>query len=103
MFYRSIDNAGELRDLFIDCNRDYYSIEGYQAMLDLTEECGDMELDIIGLCCDFNEDTKQDILNNYGYMMTEEEKASDDAILEFLNYHTYAVLLNNGNFFYQAF
>ena len=88
----------ELREAFRKMDRDYYSIEGYRAMIELFEECGgeDFELDVIALCCDFEEES-EDYIRGY-YNVPE-----DEDIMDYLNYRTYAVDLGNGNIFYQAF
>lgn len=54
----TIDNEYEMQNIFSKWDRDYYSLDGYKAILDYFEEtdCGcDSELDVIGICCDFTE------------------------------------------------
>ena len=96
----------ELKEEFKKMDRDYYSLEGYQAILDLFEECDttNTELDVIGICCEFNEDTPEDIRENYDNVDEINEAGDDlDELMDALNYYTYAVLLDNGNILYQAF
>lgn len=53
-------NLKDFRQAFKDANRDNFSYEGYEVLFDYLVECegdtGDeMELDVIGICCDFYE------------------------------------------------
>ena len=95
----------DLQQEFVKMGRDYYSLDGYQAMLDLFDEVGNnTELDVIAICCEFNEDAPADIINNYDNIDEIKEAAGDlDALIDALNYYTFAVLLDNGNIFFQAF
>lgn len=58
MIYKEITESAFLQ-AFDDMNRgDNYSYEGRQALygyLSALSECVDIELDIIGICCDFDE------------------------------------------------
>lgn len=61
--------------LFIDMFRKYnrldnYSYQGlqelYEYLVNLSDDIGEpIELDVIGLCCDYYESTAQDIINDY--------------------------------------
>lgn len=74
-----------------------------------------MELDVIGLCCDYACDTPDDILSYYGDQIeiepgTDYDTARDtelevyDAITGFLEYHTTVVgRLSDGRLLYQQF
>ena len=67
-------NGNELQKEFQEYDRDYYSLDGYEALLMFYDEIDeDMELDVIAICgdcteygnyssCDF-----QDLINNYEY------------------------------------
>ena len=68
--------AYELQETFRNMDRDYYSIPGYQAILDLFEEtdCGtNTELDVIAICCDFTEEDPEYIVDNYDMDAVAEE------------------------------
>jgi hypothetical protein len=92
----------DLQKEFQEYDRDYYSLEGYEAMIDLFESIGEnWELDVIALCCDFTEAELDDIRADYD--LSEEEYPDSDDVLDYLNYRTYAVELDNGNIFYQSF
>lgn len=104
-------NEYELQAEFKRFDRDYYSLDGYRAILDLFEECdnGTTELDVIAICCDFNEDEPSDIIDNYSNtldtdsIINEDSNIDIDALMDELNYYTWAVLLNNGSILYQCF
>lgn len=107
---QTITTAYELQNIFARMGRDYYTIEGYEAMLNYCDECGDnVELDVIGFCGDFNEESIEYVYDNCSNLdeieecKNEDGEIDEDALLDALNYYTYAVKLNNGNIFYIAF
>ena len=75
MLYKSL-NKYELQNEFIAYDRDYFSLEGYEAILEMFEDLGnDSELDVIAICCDFSEDDEEDIRNDYN--IPEDEEVED--------------------------
>lgn len=67
--------AYDLKEAFVEANRDYYSFDGLEALLDYYDEIDEnMELDVIAICCDcteYGDDiicTFQDLVNDYGYL-----------------------------------
>lgn len=96
MLVKELDKY-DLQREFQSYDRDYYSLDGYQAILDMFEELGGtQELDVIAICCDFNEEDEKEIKNNYGL-------DEDDNLERYLNNNTFAVKLDNGNYLYQTF
>ena len=102
----------ELQEAFRRMDRDYFSLEGYDEILRLFEEtdCGtNTELDVIGICCDFTEDDPQTVQDDYDNIeeiadtQDEDGNIDEDALLDALNYYTWAVQLSNGNILYQRF
>lgn len=102
----------DLQKEFQACDRDYYSLDGYQALLDLFEECDcgkNTDLDVIAICCDFTEDDAPSIIDTYENLdriaecRTEDGLIDMDALMDALNYYTYAVRLDNGFILYQDF
>lgn len=114
MIYKTIDTADQLREEFIKYDRDYYSLDGYQAMIDLFEETEtNHDLDVIALCCDFNEDTFEEFINNYSLEddlkeLCEDEEPTEDDYKEVINNYIdyngsgYAILLED-TVFYSTF
>ena len=97
MIIKTIDTVSELQNEFISYDRDYYTYEGYQAILDYFEDFGDTyELDVIAICCDFNESTIEDIRNDYNI-------DDDTEVIDYLNDNTYAVETVDDNILYISF
>lgn len=109
----TIRTAEELKEAMQKMNRDYYSLEAYEAMIELFEECEDVtEFDAVAISCDFNEETAEEIADNYGLTfdgmtyaeLPEDMKERADAeVLEYCNYHAFAEALSNGKILYTAF
>jgi hypothetical protein len=92
----------DLQREFRDWDRDYYSLDGYEALIEMFECMGEnWELDVIAICCDFTEAELDDIRADYD--LSEDEYPDSDDVLDYLNYRTYAVELDNGCILYQAF
>lgn len=50
---------------------------------EIEEDCGEeFELDVIALCCDWGEYTKEELFENYGHLAGSEEGMSDEEYLE---------------------
>ncbi len=105
-------NKYELQDVFSKMGRDYFSLDGYQALLDLFEEidCGtNTELDVIAICCDFTEDDPGTVQDDYDNIDEIADAQDDDGnididkLVDALNQYTWAILLDNGNILYQRF
>lgn len=111
-------DANDLLEEFKAWNRDYFSYEACEELINLFEECDcgtNTELDIVALCCDFTEADPQDIYEDYNNLddiadcLLDEQDEPDgtdvdeDKLLDALNYHTWAVQLSNGNILYQNF
>jgi hypothetical protein len=101
----SIDSASEFRNQFVAYNRDNFTCQGYELLFDYFEEIDpDMVLDVISICCDYNEDTLLDIIDNYSIDvegMDEDEKM--EAVREYLQENTQLVGETASGFVYAAF
>ena len=102
----------DLQNEFKAYDRDYFSLDGYQALLDLFEECDcgrNTNLDVIAICCDFTEADPADIVSDYENIDRIAECRDEDGdidlseLMDALNYYTYAVELDNGSILYQDF
>ena len=112
-FTTTIDTVNELQTEFKAHNRDNYSHDAYQVLIDLSEECDGMELDVIALDCEWTEQTIKEIVDDYGHLLsvplaalkvgtTDEELFS--LVSELLDDNTYGVATqNNTHFMYQQF
>ena len=96
----------DLQEEFRGFDRDYFSLEGYQAILDFFEETDaghNTDLDVIAICCDFNESTPEDIKEEYSNIDSIADAIDNDDLLDALNYYTWCIPLDNGNILYLNF
>ena len=94
----------DLQKEFAKMGRDYFSLSGYDALINLFDETGvNTELDVIAICCEFTESTPDDIRENYSNLdkIADADDISD--LMDALNYYTIAILLDNGNILYADF
>lgn len=70
----------EFQSAFEQCRPDNFSYEGLAALFEYLEQWEadtgeELELDVIAICCDFSEDTWENIANQYGVSL---ENCDDD-------------------------
>ena len=102
----SIDSASEFRDQFIAYNRDNFSRQGYELLFDHFEEIDpDMVLDVISICCDYNESDAQTIATEYNIVEANgmDEDDMREAVRQYLDHHTTVVGETDTGFVYLAF
>lgn len=107
---KTIDSTSELRDQFINYNCDNYSYDAYQALYEYYDKLSDMELDVIAICCDWNELDIDDVIREYSIDVSDisdEDGDIDDRkkleyVMEYLNDRTYAID-TNGSILFQCF
>ena len=102
----TIDTASQLRDEFRAFGRyDNFSYEAYQWLFDYFEEFDSTELDVIAICCDFSEDSFEDVAENYSIDISECEDEDEvrDAVLDYLNDNTSVVGSNDSTVVYLCF
>lgn len=99
-------------DAFYAMDRnDNFSYEGKRALFDYIEQyeqdCGvELELDVVALCCEYNEDHWQDVADNYGIDLSaaDDDQERIELVRDHLEYHTQLVgELDNGCFIYGVF
>lgn len=108
---------------FVEAFRNYgrmdnFSREGLEMLFDYFEQyeqdCGvEMELDVIGICCDFSESSIESIIQDYDIDVSEADQALDEEtkqdsikeiVLEYLNDNTSVVGVTSfGDVIYQNF
>lgn len=75
---QTINSAYALQEIFKNWNRDYYTIEACETILEFYDSIDEnMELDVIGICGEWTEYTAEDLYNDYGnycYLYDEEEQ-----------------------------
>lgn len=100
MLVKKIERGEDLRREFEAYNRgDNFSYCACDALVEYFNEFDEnIELSVIGICCDFSEYTEDELVREYdGYGKTAEEIA--EAIAD----ETWIVTLENGNYLLQAF
>jgi len=100
---------------FIDAFRNHdraeqFSYDGKRALFDhleqLEEDTGEpIELDVIGLCCDYAESTADEIIEEYDLDTSdcEDDDARRDLVDGFLNENTIIIWSKGDTFLYQQF
>jgi hypothetical protein len=95
---------------FVDAGRkDTFSYDGLNLLFDYFEEyeesCGvEVELDVIALCCEYDENHWQDIADNYRIDLDGiDEDAKKDAVREYLEENTQLVGETDKGFIYACF
>ena len=95
--YQTI-NRCDFHDAFRNMDRlDNFSYDAINALFDYIEEyeesCGStIELDVIALCCEYNEDSIKNVLENYNLNSLDELKD-----------HTQVIWHDNENVLYQCY
>lgn len=96
---------------FVDAGRrNTFTYDGLNLLFDYLEQyeedCGtEIELDVIALCCEYDENTWQDIADNYDIDVSsgEDNKAKKEIVKEYLQENTSLVGETDSGFIYQAF
>lgn len=98
----------DFRDAFHRVRPNNFSYEGLEVLFDYLEEYEEstgeeLELDVIGLCCDFSEDTVEAIADNYGVDLSECEDEDEKAekVREYLEDEGALVGEVSGGFVYR--
>lgn len=109
MLYQTIDNASQFRDQFHRYGRgDQFSYEALGLIFDYLNDCGsDVELDVVGVCCEFIEQDYKDIFNTYDISCSDDEPTDEDikaAVLSYLEDNTSIVgETSTGSFVFVQF
>lgn len=84
--YQTI-NQSNFHDAFISAGRkDQFSYEGLKALFEHLEEYAEstgepLELDVIALCCDYSEETLEDIKKNYTDIETPKDLENETTVI----------------------
>lgn len=104
----------DMKERFVAMDRDYYTFEGLESLLDFYNEIDEnMELDVIAICCDCTEYGEgaacsfDDLISEYGYKYPVEEWLDNDlyidSLVERLEDETTVLHVANGNYIVFAF
>ena len=95
---QTINTASQFIDAFMESSRkDQFSYEALEAIFEYLEEYSDstgenVELDIVGICCDWVEMTWQEVADAYDVDLSDvEEEDKADAVWDFLTDSTVGV------------
>jgi hypothetical protein len=110
MLYQTIDTASQFRDQFHRYGRgDQFSYEALGLIFDYLSDCGsDVELDVVGICCEFAEESWDQITTNYSFDIDSledlEEHEKIEVVRSYLEDNTSVVgLTSTGSFVYVQF
>lgn len=95
---------------FVDAGRkENFSYEGLGLLFDYFEEYEEstgeeIELDVIAICCEYSEDTLEDIANNYRIdLVNVDEEDQSEYVRDYLEAHTQLVGETSTGFVYACF
>jgi hypothetical protein len=97
MIYQTIDNASQFRDVFQfrdafhHANRaNQFSYEALGLIFDYLNDCGsDVELDVIGVCCEFAEGHYSELAEEYSIDIEDmDESEIRSTVIEYLQDNT---------------
>lgn len=107
MIYSTIDNESQFRDAFHHANRaNQFSYEALGMIFDYLNDSGsDVELDVIGICCEFTEDHWETIAKDYDIDVEDlSEGKAKQAVMDYLCDNTSVVgETDSGAFVYIQF
>ena len=101
----------QFTDAFHHAGRyDQFGYDALRVLFDYLEQMEDetgeqMELDVIGLCCEYSVDTVEDIAANYGIQLDDkdEENSHLQDVMSYLEEHTQVCGTVAGGIVYQQF
>lgn len=94
---QTLNHVSQLEQAFKAAGRgNKFSYEGLEVLFDYLDELeGNIELDVVALCCDYEESSIDEIIDQYGIEVDTEdmdedeiEAAKKDAVQDYLSYHT---------------
>jgi hypothetical protein len=99
----------DFRDAFHQMGRgEQFSYDGLRVLFEALEEYEDdagseVELDVIALCCEYSEDTPEEIAQNYGIELEDDGNELNN-VLDYLHDHTMVCgVTKDGSIVYQQF
>ena len=99
-------NFHHFAQAFHDMGRqENFTIEGLRIIFDYLEDYEELELDVIAICCDFSQDSWEDIAENYSIDLTDcgDDDKRAEAVYDFLDRHSQVIGEVEGGFIYRNF
>lgn len=109
---KSTVNLYQFRDAFQRMDRNKFSYEGLEVLFDYLESYEEdsgteIELDVVGLCCDYSEDSPENIAENYGIDLSDVDQDDPESLMntvyEYLTDHTCVVGQTDNSIIYLQF
>ena len=102
-----IDTASQFRDAFHQAERGkQFSYEALGLLFDFFEEMDDsMELDVVAICCDYEEESVDNVISSYSIQVDEEATEEDkmSLALDYLQGNTLLIGATIHGLVYQQF
>ena len=102
-----INTASQFRDAFHQAGRGkQFSYEALGLLFEFFEEMDDsMEMDVVAICCDYAEDSVDDVISSYSIEVDEEATEEDKMTLalDYLQENTHLIGLTVHGIVYQQF
>lgn len=103
MIVNTISTANQFIEQFKDCGRgNQFSYDGFVALFDYLDMLSDdqpIELDVIGICCEFSE-YHIDVLRDYYDML---EGLNDQEVVDKLEYYTVVIPVDKSTYIIADF
>ncbi len=106
-------NIWQFQDAFKAIRPDNFTYDGLAVLFDFFEEyeestSEEIELDVIAICCEYNEDTPQEIADNYEVDISQcsnliGSNEVRETVLEYLHDHTMVCGETSDTIVYMAF
>ena len=105
MIYQTV-NLYKFRQAFVEAGRaDQFSYDGLSFIYDYLQEAGDVELNVIAICCDFCESDWESIASEYGLDLSDcdDDDESISKVRGYLESNATVVGDSGGSFVYANF
>jgi hypothetical protein len=99
----------DFRDAFHRADRqDNFSYDGLRVLFECLEEYEDstgseVELDVVALCCEYCEETPEDVAKNYGIKLEDDGNELNNVLDYLYDYTLVCGVTKDGFIVYQAF
>lgn len=107
---QTINKSGFIDQFRVMDRLENFSYEARELLFDYLEQYEEdtgeeLEMDVIAVCCDYSEDSPEDIASNYDIDIEgiEDEDEIKDVVLDYLNDNTQVVGETTSGIVYQAF
>lgn len=106
MIYTEITKSSFIDAFKLSSRKDQFSYDALEAIFEYLEDYSqhsgeNVELDIVAICCEWDEEGWEGIAKNYGIDLEgcEDDQDKIEAVRDYLEYHTRCFLLPDGETF----